>query len=201
VEQQTENKGHADPPFLPSWEAATDTEARRLRLMPEIETPRLRLRGFQADDLDTFAEISSDPEVTQYLGGPIGRADAWRALSAHVGHWTLLGFGRWAIVERETSRLVGWTGVLRVQGFDEPEVGWVLGRRSWGHGYATEAASASLRWAVQSAGLGPIISLIHAANLSSIAVADRLGARCCRCIKDGQGIPHLVYSHDLRRWR
>jgi RimJ/RimL family protein N-acetyltransferase len=169
--------------------------------IPQLETRRLVMRGLQVDDLDGFATILASPDVARYLGAPIGRAEAWRRLGMHVGHWALMGFGRWAITERETQRLIGWTGVLRIEGFEEPEVGWVLHREAWGRGYATEAASAAFPWAVRNLRPEALISLIHPDNHSSISVAERLGATVWRQADDDHGVTHLVYRHDLQRWR
>jgi RimJ/RimL family protein N-acetyltransferase len=170
-------------------------------VVPTLRTDRLTLRGFEAADVDQFTEMWADPMVTEYLGGPIGAVEAWRRLAVHIGHWVLEGYGRWAITEQRDGRLVGWSGVLRVEAYPQPEVGWVLRRDCWGRGYATEAAAAALRWAVQDRGLANLISVIHPDNQASIAVAQRLGARYWCREPDTDGIEQLLYRHDVDRWR
>jgi RimJ/RimL family protein N-acetyltransferase len=169
--------------------------------IPTLRTDRLVLRGFEASDLDEFAGIWADPVVTKYLGGPVDRGEAWQRLSMHVSHWVLLGYGRWALAERRGDQFVGWSGVLHLEGYSEPEVGWVLRRDCWGRGYATEAAGAALRWAVQTRGLGDLISAIHPENQASILVADRLGAQLWCREPDAGGVEQVLYRHDLDRWR
>jgi RimJ/RimL family protein N-acetyltransferase len=57
------------------------------------------------------------------------------------------------------------------------EVGWLLGAGWWGHGYATEAARASIGWAFANLEIDELVSLIHPSNAASIAVAERIGER------------------------
>ncbi|MDE2473422.1 MAG: GNAT family N-acetyltransferase [Alphaproteobacteria bacterium] len=61
--------------------------------IPRIETPRLVMRGWREDDLDSYAAMVADPEVTRFIGGVMTRADAWRRIAAMLGHWTLRGCG------------------------------------------------------------------------------------------------------------
>ena len=66
-------------------------------------------------------------------------------------------------------------------GFSEPEgwpgceLAWMLARRWWGQGYATEGARAALDYAFTAAGKARVISLIRPDNRASIGVAERLG--------------------------
>ncbi len=51
-----------------------------------------------------------------------------------------------AVLGRLSGRFLGRVGLKYWPQFDETEVGWVLRRDAWGHGYATEAARACLDW-------------------------------------------------------
>jgi RimJ/RimL family protein N-acetyltransferase len=146
-------------------------------IVPEIETERLRLRGFREEDLDELAIISSDPEVTKWVGDEDGlsREDTWRRMAYFVGHWELRGFGQWALIERETGKLVGRAGLLQPDGWPGLEVGWLVAREHWGRGFAPEAGRASMEWAREELGADHIISLIEDANERSARVAEKLG--------------------------
>ena len=63
-------------------------------------------------------------------------------MALFIGHWALRGYGIW-VVEREGA-LIGRIGLWQPEGWPGLEVGWLLGRDAWGHGYATEAARASM---------------------------------------------------------
>jgi RimJ/RimL family protein N-acetyltransferase len=144
----------------------------------ELETERLVLRGFREEDLDPYAEISADEETMRYMGGgvPGSREDTWRGMAIVLGHWALRGFGLWAVEEKATGRFIGRIGIHNPEGWPGVEVGWMLARDRWGHGYATEGARASVRYAYDVAGIDDLITMIDPANHRSIRVADKLGA-------------------------
>ena len=63
--------------------------------MKTIETERLLLRPFAADDLDEFALLCADPDVMRFIGNgmPQSRAQAETRVNAVVKHWNEHGFG------------------------------------------------------------------------------------------------------------
>jgi len=143
--------------------------------IPTLETDRLRLRAWRADDLDAFAAMVADPEVMRFLGDPVSRIDAWRGMSSTAGHWLLLGFGLWAVERKADGVLIGRVGVQRPEGWPATEVAWTLHRPYWGQGYATEAARASLDYGFRTLSVSRLISLIDPENRASQRVAARLG--------------------------
>ena len=167
--------------------------------VPRITTDRLVLRGFDERDVEPYAAMMADPEVTRYLGDgrPLSRTDAWRQLALIVGHWTLRGFGLWAVEERATGALAGRIGCFEPEGWPGFEVGYVLARPFWGKGYATEAAGSALRYARETLERDRIISLIDPANAASIRVAERLGAVADGMV-DLSGHPTRVYAYPAR---
>ena len=168
---------------------------------PTLETERLWLRAFREEDLDAYAAICADPEVMRYLGDGqvLSRADAWRQMALIIGHWTLRGYGLWAVEERATGVLIGRLGFFNPEGWPGFELGWMLRRASWGQGYATEGAGRALAHAFTEMGRDHLISLIRPDNRASIRVAERLGERLERRT-DLFGQEALVYGIDRARW-
>jgi RimJ/RimL family protein N-acetyltransferase len=145
-------------------------------LIPRLETERLVLREFRADDFETYAEMLADPEVTRFIApAPMNRADAWRSLSAAIGHWTLRGYGRWAVTRKSDGAFLGPVGMINPEGWLALEIGWTIGKQHWGKGYATEAAAAAMRYAFLTQPVDSLISCIDPENTPSQAVAMRLG--------------------------
>lgn len=166
-----------------------------------LETERLILRMFREDDFEAYARICADADVMRYLGGgkPYTRLEAWRHMAFLVGHWQLRGYGHWAVEEKASGNLVGRIGFLNPAGWPGFEIGWTLGRESWGRGYATEGARRALDYAFGEMGRDHVISLIHPENEGSIRVAERLGERL-EGTAEIFGIEHLVYGIDREAW-
>ncbi|HEX4010092.1 MAG TPA: GNAT family N-acetyltransferase [Solirubrobacteraceae bacterium] len=144
-------------------------------VVPELETERTIMRGFRQSDLDAWATMAADGDAMRFVGGAGTRVEAWRSMAAHTGHWVLRGFGTWAVVHRDDGRLLGRVGLWEPEGWPAIEVGWVLARPAWGHGFAQESARAAMAWGFRELALERLISLIDAENVRSIRVAQRLG--------------------------
>jgi RimJ/RimL family protein N-acetyltransferase len=145
--------------------------------IPTLETERLVLRPFREDDVRPLFELSQDPDVVRYVsdGHMPTLQESWRLVAAWIGHWAMRGYGQWAIEERASGRFIGRAGIINPVDWPGPEVGYLLGRGWWGHGYATEAAWAAMGWGFREIGFADLLSLIDPANQASIAVATRLG--------------------------
>jgi RimJ/RimL family protein N-acetyltransferase len=161
--------------------------------IPELETPRLRLRAFREADFEPLAGFFAS-DLSHHFGGPCSRADAWRKFAVYVGHWSLRGYGPWALEEKTSGQFVGLSGPWFPEGWPEPEISWALMPGHHGKGYATEAARRALRAAYQHFGWKTAVSVIAADNAPSHAVALRLGAVAERKI-DFFGGKADVYRH------
>ena len=148
-------------------------------MIPELQTPRLRMRAWRNDDLEAYAPMCADAEVMRYIGTGVTqtRAEAWRAMAAFLGHWQLRGYGMWAVERKDNRALVGRVGFINPEGWPGLELGWLLGRQHWGKGYAIEAASAALAWGQDALGMKRVISLIRPGNERSVKVALALGSK------------------------
>lgn len=147
--------------------------------VPEITTDRLLLRGFRERDFEAYAAMMADPDVARFLGDgrALSRADAWRQMAMFAGHWALRGYGIWAVEERATGAFVGRIGCWEPEGWPGFEVAYTLARPAWGKGYASEGARAALRYGREVLKRERILSVIRPANVRSINVAEKLGAR------------------------
>ncbi|WNJ89842.1 GNAT family N-acetyltransferase [Bosea sp. 685] len=76
-----------------------------------IETERLLLRPPVLDDFEACYALLSDPAVMSFIGGPMSREESWHRLLRYAGHWSLLGYGLFVIIEKESGRLLGQTGL------------------------------------------------------------------------------------------
>ncbi len=145
-------------------------------LVAQLETERLLLRQWRPDDYESYAAICADPEVMTWLGGkPYTPEEAWRHMAYNIGHWQIRGYGHWAVEEKSSGDFIGRLGFYNPEGWPGFEIGWTLGRQSWGKGYATEGGRAALHAAFTTMGRDRVISLIHPENRNSIRVVEKLG--------------------------
>ena len=130
-----------------------------MQVIPELRTERLVLRELRQSDFDAYAAMCADPEVMEYITGkPMSRGDAWRQMAMFAGHWSLRGFGGWAVEELSSGRFIGRVGLHYPEGWPDRELGWTLARDSWGRGYATEACKEVLDYAFGALGWQRLIS-------------------------------------------
>jgi RimJ/RimL family protein N-acetyltransferase len=144
----------------------------------EILTERLIMRGWRESDLAPWATMNADPEVRKYLGPLLTAEQASAWVLNFQDDLDRYGFGFWAVQVRASGEFVGFAG-LNTLADDMPvtgtELGWRLARSAWGHGYATEAATAAVRYGFDVLALREIVAVTMALNLRSRAVMGRIG--------------------------
>lgn len=147
-----------------------------------IETARLILRPPVRDDVEGIHRLRSDPDVVRFIGGKtLSREEAWQRVLRGAGHWALLGYGLFTVIERSSGRLIGEIGLMQAcrdlgDRFDPfPEAGWVLSREAGGKGYATEAASAAHDWFFARRSPQRTVCIIDPDNAPSLRLARKLG--------------------------
>ncbi len=150
--------------------------------VPQLETARLMLRAHQREDLPAYAAMWGDPEVVRYIGGKASTTEeSWWRILGHLGHWAIMGYGYWALVERASGRLVGEAGFGNFKRDSDPsfqglpEAGWVLAPWAHGAGFATEAAGAVVAWGDRHLPRDHSFCLIDPDHGASIRVAQKLG--------------------------
>jgi RimJ/RimL family protein N-acetyltransferase len=166
-----------------------------------VETARLLLRVPELADAEPLTGVFWDPEVVErkqvtLREAPGGLDLALKNTTAMRRQWELRGYGQWCVVEKATGHVIGCVGFYHPQR-DWPgvDLGWVLHRSRWGHGFATEAATAALGWAWAHTQIERIVSLIAPHDSRSMRVATKIGERFERADLDPMhGEPVHVYS-------
>ena len=175
-----------------------------------LETERLVLRDWRANDCDDFHRLGSDPEVMRTLG-PVMTREQTASLIEDL-QWRARRFGHtfWALEDKRDARVIGFTGLVRgkaPQIAGELEIGWRLARDCWGKGYATEAALASIAWARAHCSDPFVIAITSETNAGSRAVMERVGMRHVPerdfdhpAVPEGDPLrPHVLYELELKQ--
>ena len=159
------------------------------------------LRGWTDDDIEAWATMNADPRVMEFFPHTAERERSFASAIKMRADVERDGFG-WFVVEVMGS--IPFAGVIALQRvpFEAAftparEIGWRFIADAWGHGYATEAASAALDFAFDTLGWGEVIAMTAAINRRSRRVMERLGMT--HDSRDDFDHPRLEIGHRLRR--
>ena len=143
-----------------------------------------------------MCELLGDPEVMRHYPHPMDRAETQAWIERGLARYERDGCSFFALESLETGEFLGQCGILiqEVEGVNETEVGYLLLRKHWHKGYATEAARACIDFAHHERKAERVISLIGPENTPSQNVARRLGAQIEKCVVKWDG-PLDVWVH------
>lgn len=142
------------------------------------ETARMRIRQLSLGDVPALTEILSDPEVMKHsVRGACDEAATRRFVEWCLACYESHGVGPWALIEKETSTLIGFCGVgpEQVGDVEETNLGYRLARRYWGRGFATESTSAVLAYAFKRMECQSVVVIIEPEHVASLRVAEKSG--------------------------
>jgi RimJ/RimL family protein N-acetyltransferase len=175
------------------------TELSRSANSMKLETQRLILREFQLKDVPELAPILADPQVIQFSPtGVLSVAQTQAKIENFITAYQKFGFGKWAIILKESNTLIGYCGIA-IEHIDyktEPEIGYRLDSKFWGQGIATEAAAATLQYGFQQFQVPYILGIVERANAASVRVLEKLGMQHKR-ETIFYGVPMDVYRADM----
>jgi RimJ/RimL family protein N-acetyltransferase len=179
-----------------------------------LETQRLMLRRFTADDAGNLVNLDADPDVMRFVTGgiPTSRDEIENEfLPAFLGYYQRYeGYGFWAAVEKATGEFLGWFHFRPRQGAvpGEVELGYRLRKSAWGKGYATEGSRALIRKGFTELGVQRVVAETMAVNEASRRVMEKAGLRLVRTFHqpwpypiDGDQFGDVEYALDKADWQ
>lgn len=146
-----------------------------------LETARMIIGEFTADDVELLFELDSDPEVVFFITGgrTTPRAEIEQVMIPHLlaSYRDGTPYGLWAAEDRVTGEFLGWFHLRPGKGDapDEPELGYRLRRAAWGRGLASEGAAALVDVAFRDFGAGRVRAETMAVNVASRRVMEKAG--------------------------
>ena len=164
-----------------------------------LETERTYLRVMTLDDYDDLCEILQDADTMYAYEHAFSHEEVINWLRNQLRRYEEYGFGLWAIIDRESDEFIGQMGLTMqdVEETQELEIGYLLKRKHWGKGYATETAIACKEYAFHTLNCDRVTSIIRDTNLASQRVAERVGMKVEKQFVKyyyNMDMPHFVYS-------
>ncbi|MBC9031638.1 GNAT family N-acetyltransferase [Sphingomonas sp. JC676] len=163
-----------------------------------IETERLLLRPWTADDRRALGDLVNTPAMTAHLGGVRSETEIDAMLERRLRDQARHGHCYWAAELRGEGTLIGSCGIRLADDYPGapvegmPEIGWRVGERYWGQGFAREAAEASIAWGWANLAADAIGAWTTARNKASWGLMRRLGMER----RDDLDFHHPRYAAD-----
>jgi RimJ/RimL family protein N-acetyltransferase len=162
-----------------------------------LETTRLQLRPCQIEDVQLVHALWTNDRVRYFLFDKrvISWDEAHSFVEDSLANFEQYGYGLWLVFKRDIAHLVGFAGFL---GSEDKTPSLIYGVQPdfWGYGYATEAASAVLSYALETLALPKVKADVDEPNIESVRVLEKLGMR-----QTGRAIINehpLLYFEKLR---
>lgn len=183
------HEGNRDQDFSDFLYVAEDPEdldrdylekvCRRLLGLPWniLETERCLIRETTVEDVEEFYEIYKHPMITEFMEDLYPEKEQEREyIRQYIDKvYTFWEFGVWTVVEKESGAVIGRAGFSYREGFEEPEIGFIIGVPWQGKGYAQEVCSAILNYGKKVLGFDVVQAFVQPGNDASINLCRKLG--------------------------
>ena len=167
-----------------------------------IETERLLLREYTADDFDVLYEILSDAETMQHYPAPFDEARTRRWIEWNLENYAQYGFGLWAVIRKDTGEFIGDCGMTlqNIDGEMLPEIGYHIHKKHQRRGFAKEAAQAVRDWAFQQTDYDAIYCCMKYSNVASCSTAIAAGMKKVKEYPDPKNTVSYAYAITRKEW-
>lgn len=152
---------------------------RRLKGLPWniLETERCLIRETRPEDVDAFYQIYSNPAITEFMEDLYPEKEQEREyIREYIEKvYAYYEFGVWTVVEKESGDIIGRAGFSYREGYDEPELGFIIGVPWQRKGYAEEVCRAILNYGWENLGFDRVQVLVEVWNEASLKLCGKLG--------------------------
>jgi len=169
--------------------------------IPIIETERLIIREYVPEDLVQLHMILSDPMTMSFWPAPFTLEQAGDWIEDNLYNYEEQGFGRWAIVSKETRMIIGDCGIncIELDGQIEYDLGYIIHKLFWNEGYATEATEACIKYAFEELGLHRLCANMPTEHLISKRVAEKIGMKLIKEFRNERNRGIMTYLYAIEQ--
>jgi ribosomal-protein-alanine N-acetyltransferase len=149
-------------------------------MFPEIETERLLLRMYRADDAEAMHRIWTDPDVIRYIDPTFKPTieETREIVGRMVQRWRERKAGQWVVCLKDDEKVIGYCGFKPLNGVGpETEILYGLLKEYWNKGYSTELTRACLRYVFENTDLDYIVAVAFPENTGSWRVMEKAGMK------------------------
>lgn len=143
-----------------------------------LETDRCVVKELCLDDLDGLFELYADDGMDEFTEGLYPYEEEKTYQEAYINNmYRFFGYGMWLVFLKDTGELIGRAGLehREIYGETELELGYLIGKKYQGRGYATEVCEAILAYAKENTDFLHINCVVQKGNEASIHMAQKLG--------------------------
>lgn len=166
-----------------------------------IETKHLILREYTHNDIEALLSILSDPITMQFWPTPFDRKGTEKWIEFTLESYREFDFGRYAVILKSTGEMIGDCGFKRVMinGVLENDLGYIIDKKYWGQGFATEASKACLQYGIDKHGMKRIVANMAVDHLASKKVAEKIGFKLEREFINSRNrdLPTFILSFEI----
>ncbi|HEX8283271.1 MAG TPA: GNAT family N-acetyltransferase [Pyrinomonadaceae bacterium] len=169
--------------------------------MNVIETERLNLREVTEADAPFVLELLNDPDFVRNVAdrGVRTPEEARRYITERfVASYRREGFGFWLVEPKDSGVPAGICGLVKRDALPGVDVGYAFLPPFRSKGYASESASAVMRYAREALGLSRLYAIVNPENSASVRVLEKLGMRFERMVSLSDGEPEVsLFAADI----
>lgn len=162
--------------------------------VPTLTTERLTLRAPRHGDAAIYAAFFASSQASGSYGGPLRPDQAFRVLCNDVGHWALMGHGKWILERTDDATVLGGCGLVKPDGWPSAELTWWLLPEHRGSGYATEASRAAIQYGYETLKWDVVETHMQDENTAARELTIRLGGSKSRRVAFPDAIERDVFA-------
>lgn len=175
---------------------------RRFRGIPWdiLETERCLVRETTVEDVEEFYRIYREPSITEFMEPLYEEPERERNYARDYIDkvYGFYGFGIWTVLSKADEQVIGRAGICYREGYEDPEIGFLMAVDKQGLGYATEVCQSILQYGHEVLGFERILAFVQPANKASLRVCEKLGMSSLGETQL-QGVAYRILGHEENR--
>jgi ribosomal-protein-alanine N-acetyltransferase len=166
-----------------------------------IETKRIILKEYSMKDVPELKTILSNPVTMQFWPSPFTLQQTENWVHINIERYNKIGFGRWAVILKETNMLIGDCGIIisDIDSNQENDLGYIIHHPYWQNGYAVEAAEACKNYAFGELGIDRLCANMPFNHAASKRVAEKVGMKKEKEFYNSRNRNILTYLYAINK--